>query len=182
MEQSEWASNAVPSRGSDEPLKSVATADLEGPDLHYAGTAVIAKTVKSPEEVIEEMRTWLKTGVAPDGTRMMTKEAWQWYHDYYHGTLRSDMEHECLPENAALDYQYWKAPYLAHIGDMNLVMMYSKVSLPDGTHVPADRLRAETKHSRRVKQLAEKRVQVDLREKERITRGEMEQRVNKMVM
>ncbi|PFH37958.1 hypothetical protein BESB_002990 [Besnoitia besnoiti] len=173
-EQSEWARNPDASQTENElPLKSINTADIEGPELHYAGTNVIRETVKSPDEVIEEMRTWLKSGVAPDGTRMMTEEAWQWHQDYYQVTVRSDKHHECLPEGSGVDYYYWETPYLAHVGNMNLVMMHSQVNLPDGTHLPCDRLKAEALQSKRLRQLAEKRVEVQRREGEAFVREAM---------
>ncbi|EPT29445.1 hypothetical protein TGME49_259630 [Toxoplasma gondii ME49] len=137
-------------------LQTAQTTEMETEGLRYAGTEVIWKTVKSPAEVIEEMRTWLKSGVAPDGTRMMTEEAWQWHQDYYQATIRSDRHRVCLPEGASVDFYYWQAPYVAHIGDMNLVMMHSQVNLSDGTHLPSDRLRADTVYSKQLRQLAEK--------------------------
>ncbi|CBZ52928.1 conserved hypothetical protein [Neospora caninum Liverpool] len=174
-EQTEWARTAEESTLEKEhSLETLKTADMEAPSLQYAGTHVIKKTVKSPPEVIEEMRTWLKTGVAPDGTRMMTEEAWQWHQDYYQCTVRSDTHHECLPEGAGVDFYYWHAPYVAHIGDMNLVMMHSQVNLPDGTHLPSDRLRAETAQSKRLRQLAEKRTELEARRRDEFVRQAMD--------
>ncbi|PHJ24844.1 hypothetical protein CSUI_001310 [Cystoisospora suis] len=169
--QSEWA-REPPARNMESMLSfaSVRTEDLSGPPLQYAGTTAVQETVKSTEEVIGEMRVWLKTGVAPDGTRMVMEESWQWPQDYYQATARADVNHECLPPQSAIDYYYWETPFLAHIGNINLVMMHSQVNMPDGTHCPADRLLYEKHHSRRLQRLAEKKTQVERREREEFLR------------
>lgn len=168
-EQSEWVLQSQPSSASEMGggLQPAKTQDLEKSELKHVDTSVIKSTIKSTDEVIEEMRTWLRTGIAPDGCRMMTDEAWQWHQDYYHGTLGADIEHECLPEGSTLEYRYWETPFLSHVGNINLVMMHSQVEMPDGTFLPADRLRAQNLHSKRLQNLAKKRVEVELRERNR---------------
>lgn len=46
----------------EETLHSLKTEDVMLPasNINYAGTDVIRETVKSTEEVVKEMRTWLK--------------------------------------------------------------------------------------------------------------------------
>lgn len=66
-----------------------------------------------------------------------------------------------------VDYHYWTCPYQAHIGDMNFVMMYPCVNFPDGTHLPADRLRQKTKKMKNLEALARKRAEVDRRNHEK---------------
>ncbi|OEH79075.1 uncharacterized protein LOC34622215 [Cyclospora cayetanensis] len=148
-------------------LESLQTEDVMFPagKLEYAGTNVVKETIKATEDVVKEMRTWLKTGIAPDGTRMMTDEASQWYQDFYQATVQADAEHECLPEGSLVDYYYWNAPYLAHIGNINLVMMHSQVNLRDGTHLPCDRLRESTKAMKNLERMANKRLSAQLRDR-----------------
>lgn len=163
--QSEWSS-AKPEKdqiAKEETLGSIGTDEYAFPasKLEYAGTTVVKDTIKSTEDVVREMRTWLRTGIAPDGSRMMTDEASQWYQDFYQATITADTEHECLPEGSLVDYYYWTAPYLAHIGNIDLVMMHSQVNLRDGTHLPCDRLRESTKAMKNLYRIAEKRLAVD---------------------
>ncbi|CDJ40989.1 hypothetical protein, conserved [Eimeria tenella] len=175
--QSEWAA-AAPDKDRtrrDPTLQSFPTSAVNGPELQYAGTAVVKEVIKSTEEVVKEMRTWLKTGIAPDGTRMMTDEASQWYQDFYQATLRADKEHECLPEGSLVDYYYWKCPFLAHIGPLDLVMMHSQVNLRDGTHLPCDRLREATKNLKTLEGLARKRMEIERRQKETLLAAALQQ-------
>lgn len=158
-------------------LKAVPTREITAADdVRRAPTAVIRQTVMSPEEAIDEMKTWLRTGVAPDGTRMMTEESWQWHQDYYQATIRADPGDEVLPQGSQVDYYYWTAPYLAHIGPMDLVMMHAQVNVEDGTHLPADRLRAETTFMKNLRLKAEKRAEVQQRLKEEFVREALARR------
>ncbi|CDJ46074.1 hypothetical protein, conserved [Eimeria brunetti] len=80
--QAEWAAEKpdLEKLAKEPTMQTIKTADVHFPasNIQYAGSSVVANTVKSTEEVVKEMRTWLKTGIAPDGTRMMTDEASQW--------------------------------------------------------------------------------------------------------
>lgn len=160
----------------EETLHSVKTEDVMFPasKIQYAGTGVVKETIKSTEEVVREMRTWLKTGIAPDGTRMMTDEASQWYQDFYQATVKADTEHECLPEGSLVDYYYWTAPYLAHIGNIDLVMMHSQVNLRDNTHLPCDRLREATKAMKNLERMADKRLAAEERDRQAFVDSAME--------
>ncbi|KAL8453636.1 hypothetical protein Emed_000771 [Eimeria media] len=168
--QAEWAAEKPDKEAlaKEETLRSFNTEDVMFPasKLEYAGTNVVKDTIKSTEEVVQEMRTWLKTGIAPDGTRMMTDEASQWYQDFYQGTLQADPEHECLPEASNVDYYYWTSPYLAHIGNIDLVMMHSQVNLRDNTHLPCDRLREATKSLKNLERKADKRYAAEARDRQ----------------
>lgn len=146
---------------------------IHGPVTH-AGTATIAATIKSTDEVVQEMKTWLRTGMTPDGTRMMTDESWQWYQDFYQGTISDDPEHESLPAGALVDYYYWTCPYLAHIGEMKFVMMHAQVNFEDGTHMPADRLRSKTKQYKNLELLARKRAELEARAHEKFVARALE--------
>ncbi|CDJ58885.1 hypothetical protein, conserved, partial [Eimeria maxima] len=79
--QAEWAAEKPDKAklATEATMKSIKTSDVNFPasSVKYAGTNVVEGTVKSTEDVVREMRTWLKTGIAPDGTRMMTDEASQ---------------------------------------------------------------------------------------------------------
>lgn len=159
-------------------MKNLQTRDVLFPasNIEYAGTQVVADTIKSTEEVVKEMRTWLKTGIAPDGTRMMTDEASQWYQDFYQATLQADPEHECLPEGSCVDYYYWTAPFLAHIGNMDLLMMHSQVNLRDDTHLPCDRLREATRLMKNLDVKAAKRLAAQERERQQLIEEMMHKR------
>merc|ERR1712176_1195555 len=123
-----------------------------------ATSTAIAATIKSTEEVVMEMKTWLRTGVAPDGSRMITNNAVKWNTDYYQVSQRG-VHDEGLPKDALVDYYYWSAPYLAHIGELNLIMMHSQVNLPDGTRQPCDRLAQTWARKKSLEEAARLRIE-----------------------
>lgn len=166
-QQADWAFGSTMSLKQAETLKHIDTSMVEGHEYVKASTKAIRSALKTSDEVAEEMKRWLRTGITPDGTRMMTEEAWQWHLDYYHGTTNNDQDHDCLPEGAGVDYHYWTCPYKSHIGDMNFVMMYPCINFPDGTHMPADRLRQKTKKMKNIELLARKRAEVERRNQEK---------------
>lgn len=123
--------------------------------VKHTDTAAIESNSISTEEAMQ-MKTWLMTGITPDGTRMMTGESCQWYQDFYQGTLKDNLKKEAFPEGSLVDYSYWNCPYIGVLGEIKLVMMHAQVNCDYGTRMPADRFRAKTKAIQNFKNIVEK--------------------------
>ncbi|KAF8819787.1 hypothetical protein IE077_004009 [Cardiosporidium cionae] len=142
-------------------LQHASTADIISPPIKKLDSEMIQATTKAPQEIIDQMKVWLRTGIAPDGTQMLTSQV----QDVYHGTTHDDPNYESLPEGAHTDYYYWSCPYRSHIGDINLIMMHAQVNFRDQTHMPADRLQEKTRKGKNLLVKAKKLREIEERER-----------------
>ncbi|SBT36229.1 hypothetical protein, conserved [Plasmodium ovale wallikeri] len=92
------------------------------------------------EFTIQQMEKFLKHGIADNGIRMMTTNNCSWLYDYYKTTKTSIPPIKELTEDTTVDYYYHTTPFSTQIGDINLVMMNSRVNFGDQTCTPADRV------------------------------------------